>query len=257
MRRFHWTEISGEKDCPQCACLGETSILKRDINLLQGNDAAVKFTCEVCGFKSFGIVAVDGSDDPTPSVHKPSHKTQFNLPSIPDPLAVDPKPAPDYKPPKTDEEAVQMAFGKLTDADEFVQLVTEMFDEAVEIGDPGQPGYWKAVRNVTPTHIRMGSIETVDVQVEFIHATQGSVFTRSYPSTAGLPDVDKELADLKNSCLFVARPPTPSRSVPNRAGAPAGPVGIVPGAWGQGSAGVLPDSDPTRQRLLSAFRGGG
>ena len=257
MRRFHWSEISGDKDCIQCACLGETSILTRKLTLLQGNDASVRFYCEICGFSAIGIVSVDGSETTPADViqeirGKITPKPRFNRPAITDPLET----PVNYVPPKTDAEAVRMAFGEVSNPEEFQRIIEGAYDTEIEIETPGGAP-WRAERRITPTHIKMGDQEVVDVLVEFVNKTVGVVFSRKHSSTEGLPDMDRELKDLRESCLAVVRPPAPVVQRGNRSSVAQGPVAVQSNGWGSSASVVNNGPDPVREKLMSAFRGGG
>ena len=141
MRRFSWIEVSGEKTCVQCECLGEHSILKRSLKLLEGNDAAVRFECSACGFLAIGIVSVDGSE-PEPQAARQPAKAAHNRPAIIDPLYTSPETP--YVPPKSDAEALEMAYGNVLPSNELQAILENGYPADVAAGS------WRAVRRITP-----------------------------------------------------------------------------------------------------------
>lgn len=250
MRRFGWAEVSGDKDCLQCSVLGETSILKRELRLLHGNEASVKFSCPVCGFSSVGVVSVDGSEvEPITIARRalPKEPPRYNAPEIADPLT-----KPEYKAPKTDAEALSMAFGEMLEPEDFIQLVGEAFEPQIKSGD------WVAKLHKTPTTIEMGSIKIANLLVEYIHPVEGTVWQRMFSSKEGTPDVQAEMDAAVSTCLALIAPPKMPRAQPSRASVPRGPVQVIPNGYnGIPEVGRAGNGDVVRDRLLASFQGGG
>ena len=172
MRRFNWYEVSGEKTCLACECLGEHSVLKRTLKLLEGNDAAVKFLCESCGFVAVGVVSVDGSE---PEPVRRAAKPAVNCPAIQDPFEDFPKPVDEtpYVEPKSDKEALERAFGEMISGEELRSIVENGYPGDVTAGD------WRAERRIHVTDLEMGEEKITEVLVEFVHAGT-VVFSRNH-----------------------------------------------------------------------------
>ena len=254
MRRYHWTEISGEKDCLTCATLGEVNMLKRKLTLLQGNDASVKFSCSVCGFVAVGVVAVDGSE---PAQAEPSgtrgmsRRAPAATVALPDPLATPEDET--YVPPKTDAEAIERAYGKIVPPDEFIAIVEQGYVEKVESGN------WKAERRITPTRIQMGDQEIVDVLVEFVH-NGDVIYSCKHSSTSGIPDLEAEEKAVRESCLLAIRGPVRGPAAPLARSMPRGTVAVIPGGAGMparvAQTPVDDEDAATRAALMRSFTGG-
>jgi hypothetical protein len=253
VRRYHWTEISGVKDCLTCATLGESSILQRKLTLLQGNDAAVKFACPLCGFTAVGVVAVDGSEvsqDAPSGASGLSRRAPAPPVDFPDPLVTQEDET--YVPPKTDAEAIERAYGKIVPPDEFIAIVEHGYVDKVESGN------WKAERRISPTRIQMGDQEIVDVLVEFVH-NGDVIYSCKHSSTSGIPDLEAEERAVRESCLLAIRGPVRGTAAPapNR---PRGPVAVISGGAGMPArvahTPVNDEDAATRAALMSSFTGG-
>ena len=261
LRRFSWIEVSGDKECLQCSVLGEFTVLEKKLTLLQGNDASVRFSCPICGFKAVGVVAVDGSEPepvrhPGSNLHAVPRKPVYNSPAIFDPMESLPQPQEEvYEPPKTDAEAIERAYGEVPDSAGFFERIRHAF---LTVAHEVTSGDWRAVPRFTQNSMKLGDVETVDVTVEYLHGDE-IIFTCTYPSTAGMPDMEREQRDLHASCKAAIMGPRVMPSMPSIRNPPRGPVAIIPGAWGQGNMGVDNDpvGDPVRQKIMASFRGGG
>ncbi len=251
MRRFNWYEVSGEKTCLACECLGEHSVLKRTLKLLEGNDAAVKFLCESCGFVAVGVVSVDGSE---PEPVRRAAKPAVNCPAIQDPFEDFPKPVDEtpYVEPKSDKEALERAFGEMISGEELRSIVENGYPGDVTAGD------WRAERRIHVTDLEMGEEKITEVLVEFVH--EGTlVFSRKHSTVEGKPDIESEKKALRESCMDAIRPRS-AAPAPAPARAPRGPVAIQP----MGYSGIplvdnnRPDTgdDNVRASLLRSFQGG-
>ena len=246
MRTFSFLEASGEKDCLCCAALGEHTILNRKVTLLEGNKASVKFECPLCGYETLGLVSVDGSEL-GPS--EPSRPGRATLLSLPDPLKVDDP----SKMPKTDEEAMQMAFGETIDSDSLEAILTNGYPQSVEIGKRS------ARRTMMPYSKNVGERPVHGFVIEYDMDGE-IVFSRLHMETEGTPDIDSELKALQESCLSAVRRPTmPVRPKAPPQSAPQGPVCVVSNGYNASpSVASGPSSnDQIRSGLLNAFRGGG
>jgi hypothetical protein len=246
MQHFRWTEISGEKDCITCASLGEHTILHRKITLLEGNNASVKFWCDVCGFVSLGVVSVDGSE---PQNSETSRSGGAHLLSLPDPLAyTDPA-----KQPKTDEEAMKMAFGEVIAPDSLEAILTNEYPQSVEIGKK------TAKSMMTPYSINMGDHPVHGFVIEY-ELDGEIVFSRRHMETEGVPDMEAERKALQETCLSaVLRPTLPARRAAPPPRELQGPVVIVPTGYNSSpvveNTAASDDDAKIRSSLMNAFRG--
>lgn len=260
MRRFSWTEVSGARDCVQCLALGMESVLQRELKLIQGNDASVKFSCKNCGFTAVGVVAVDGSEPVQEPGRKPSGRPDLGyqqiklsdkLPLLPDPLATPEDET--YVPPKTDAEAIERAYGKIVPPDEFIAIVEQGYVDKVESGN------WKAERRISPTRIQMGDQEIVDVLVEFVH-NGDVIYSCKHSSTSGIPDLEAEERAVRESCLLAIRGPVRGPAAPLARSMPRGPVAVIPGGAGMparvAQTPVDDEDAATRAALMRSFTGG-
>lgn len=89
MREFDIFEVAGTRyDCLTCLVLGDKREMKREVKLLHGDMASVKFSCEGCGFVKVGLVNLSGQEQ---VVEQP---VVLNRPHIVQP---DPTPEPVYQ----------------------------------------------------------------------------------------------------------------------------------------------------------------
>ena len=254
MRRFSWIEVSGARDCVQCLALGMESILEREVNLLQGNNASVRFSCSACGFVAVGTVAVDGVEPSYkgPATNKaPSSTTTYNAPSLPDPMET----LPEAEQPKSDAEAIARVFGAILPPDEFFECLKQGYPTEVKAENG-----WVARPRFTPTKVSMGTETVMDVIVEYVH-DGATVFERKHSSTEGYPDIEAEKKALWETCVAAIRGPRQTTGLPvPPARQPRGPVNCVSNGWGS-EAGVV--NEPAgaqdaalRAGLLRSLQGG-
>ncbi len=86
MKTFSWTEVSGAGYiCLECAALGENSMLKRTVKLLEGNLVSVNFECPTCQWSDRGVVNLGAEE--TPARARESHSPQ-PIPSNGKPSAI-------------------------------------------------------------------------------------------------------------------------------------------------------------------------
>ena len=164
MREFDYFECSGPRDCLQCAVIGEYSVLGRELTLLRGNVAKVKFFCSTCGFLMVGVVNVDPQEktreeqleeeiEASPLTKRPLTVRASELRAANQALRTHrPQPAPvEEKEYSSDDEALHAVYGGMVSEEELQRALEDAFPDPMEFGTT------RAERRITPISRRMGA----------------------------------------------------------------------------------------------------
>ena len=242
MREFDLFEVSGPRDCLRCAVLGVKSLLERELELLRGDIARVKFTCRSCGWLLQGIVNVEGQTAVAVEPVAPVRKPAFNRPALEMPA---PTPEPAAREYANEAEALRATYPDAVPEDQLRELLLSAYPPFLERDQV------RAERAVQTHSTKLGDAnEITEIEVSYrIGGERIDGMGTTYVCQSGVPG-DLE-ADINRTVQAFKSALEPKAAQPVRMAKPRGAVAISAGGYNNpGSSEVAVD---TRTGLLRSF----